>query len=67
METIKKFFSKLTNGVIIIIIAGMHTKYALSADGFGRQFAKIAKTGFFKICNGAEGLPLAPGELLLFR
>ncbi len=59
MEKIKNFFNKITNGTMLIIIGFMHTSYALSGDGFGKQFAEFSKSGFFKISKGAEVLPAA--------
>jgi hypothetical protein len=52
-----KIISKLTNGILLIIIGIMHTQFALSADGFGKQFRGFSKKFFYKISLGADEFP----------
>lgn len=42
-----KFLKKITNGILLIVIAIMHTQFALSTDGFGKQFQEFSKSNFF--------------------
>ncbi|MCB9496498.1 MAG: hypothetical protein H6686_06380 [Fibrobacteria bacterium] len=58
---VSRLTSKVTNGVLLIVIGGMHNQFALSSDGFQNQFAEFAKTNFFKISNGLDDLPLVEG------
>jgi hypothetical protein len=52
-----KILSKLSNGIILILIGIMHTQFALSADGFGKQFKEFSKKYFYKISAGADEFP----------
>lgn len=52
-----KLFKHITNGIILIVIAVMHTQFCLSTDGYGSQFAQFSTTNFFQICNGLEDFP----------
>lgn len=57
---------KITNGVILIAIAALHTKFALSSEGFGDQFLSFSKQGFFEISTGLShqsATQLAQSEL----
>ncbi|MFT3739094.1 MAG: DUF6463 family protein [Breznakibacter sp.] len=53
--------SKLTNGVLIILIALLHLQLAVSADAFGTVFRSFARSGFYKISGGLNELPFVPG------
>ncbi len=57
-----KILKYITNGVIILIIALMHTQYALSSGGFGRQFLEFSKSFFYKISGGTKELPAVAGK-----
>jgi hypothetical protein len=50
-----------TNGVLIIIFGLLHTKLALSRDGFGPTFLRFSKANFYKIHPGLHELPFVPG------
>lgn len=58
----KHILSRITNGVLLIIIGLLHTKLVVSADGCGAQFSDFAKTNFFRICGGLNELPAAAGK-----
>lgn len=62
MDFLRKIRPHLTNGLAILVIAALHTQYALSADGFGTQFRGFAATGFFRICRGTAELPVVTGR-----
>lgn len=49
-----KFFKKVTNGIILVIIGLMHTQFALSSDGFGRQFSEFSKLNFFYLFHDLQ-------------
>ncbi len=51
-----KILKKITNGLLILIIGILHTQFALSAGGFGRQFREFLKSCFYQICKGPEDL-----------
>lgn len=57
-----KIFKYLTNGVILIIIALMHTQLVVSPEGCGKQLHKFAETAFFNISNGIAQLPFEAGK-----
>lgn len=65
-----KIFKKITNGVLLIIIALLHTQMAVSPEGGGQQFQRAAKSFFFNISGGTKDLPIEPGntdlEMLTF-
>lgn len=54
-----KIFNKLTNGIVIIIIAIMHTQFCFSEGVFGKQFHDFSKTYFFEISKGTNEFPIA--------
>ena len=58
----KKFFNKITNGILLIIIGLMHTQFVLSDDGCGNQFANFADYNFFRISGGLNELPASIGK-----
>lgn len=58
----KNILTKITNGVLLIIIGLLHTKLVVTADGCGTQFSNFAKTNFFRICGGLNELPAAAGK-----
>ncbi len=62
MELIKKLYNKTSNGIMLILIGFLHTKYALSGDGFGKQFAEFSKSCFFEISKGAAETPALMSE-----
>ena len=58
----KKFLNKITNGVLLIIIAILHTQMAVSPDGGGKQFSDAARSCFFRISGGIDELPIEVGK-----
>jgi hypothetical protein len=50
----KKIFRKVTNGIILIIIGLLHTQFALSPGGFGKQFSEFSKSKFFYLFHDLE-------------
>ncbi len=54
--------SKITNGLILVIIGIIHTRLVISNDAFGFKFREFAQSGFFRISNGLNELPAAPGK-----
>jgi len=66
METIKnnemKIIKKITNGILLVIIGTLHTYYAVSSSGFGKQFLGFSKSYFFKISPGADEFPAVVGK-----
>ncbi len=56
-----KILSKITNGLILILIGIIHTRLVISNDGFGFKFREFAHSGFFRISNGLGELPYVPG------
>ena len=52
-----KLLRNITNGVILIAIAILHTKFCLSSDGYGPQFNDLSSSYFFEICNGFTEFP----------
>jgi len=60
----KKIFRKVTNGIILIIIGLLHTQFALSSEGFGKQFSEFSKSKFFYLFHDlANSRHLAGKEL----
>jgi hypothetical protein len=57
-----KIVSKITTGILLIIIGLLHTKLVVTADGCGAQFLNFSKTNFFRICGGLNELPAAAGK-----
>ena len=51
-----KLLNKITNGILILVIGLMHTQFALSSGGFGKQFREFSKSYFFEISKGPEDL-----------
>lgn len=49
-----KIFKHITNGLVIVAIGLLHTKFALSAGVFGKQFAVFSKSYFYKISSGTD-------------
>lgn len=47
--------------MFIIFFSIMHTKLALSTDGFGMQIRSFAKTAFYKVSKGMDELPARTG------
>jgi hypothetical protein len=45
--------------MLIIVIALMHTQFALSVDGFGNQFREFSKSHFFYLFRDMEELRAA--------
>lgn len=56
-----KVLKKITNGVLLVVIGILHTKFALSADVFGKQFQAFASSYFYKIHGGMNEMPTATG------
>jgi len=59
-----KILKKITNGILIVIIGMMHTQFALSADGFGKQFREFSKSHFFYLFSDMEKLRAGAGREL---
>lgn len=59
-----KILKKITNGILIVIIGMMHTQFALSADGFGKQFSEFSKSYFFYLFSDMEKLRAGAGREL---
>lgn len=57
-----KILSKITNGILLMVIGVLHTQLAFSPDGFGNQILKFSNTYFYKICLGLDELPAAVGK-----
>ena len=57
-----KIISKITNGILLIVIGIMHSHLAFSPDGLGNQFLKFSNTYFFKISSGLDELPAEIGK-----
>jgi len=51
-----KVIRKITNGILIIVIGIMHTQFALSADGFIKQFQEFSRSSFFYLFKDMEKL-----------
>jgi len=62
VDKIKKIFSKVTNGIVIILLGLLHIQFGLSNDGFGKQFGEFSKKGFYFISGGLDELPAAAGR-----
>ncbi len=58
MKIIKKF----TNGILLVIIGMLHTRFALSADGFGKQFQEFSKSHFFYLYKDIDKLMNGPNR-----
>jgi hypothetical protein len=58
-----KILNKITNGILLIIIGLLHTKLALTKEGFGVKFIEFAQSNFYKIHNGLSELPFMPGKM----
>jgi hypothetical protein len=59
-----KVIKKITNGIILVIIGLMHTQFALSADGFGKQFGKFSQSFFFNLFHDLEKIRATAGREL---
>jgi len=57
-----KILNKITNGILLILIAILHTSLAVSPEGGGNQFLNVAKSYFFNISGGIDELPIEPGK-----
>jgi hypothetical protein len=57
-----KFLKKITNGIVIVVIAILHTQFALSADGFGEQFQGFSKLCFFNLFRDFETVKAATSQ-----
>lgn len=58
----KNITSKITNGILLIIIGLLHTKLVVTADGCGAQFLNFSKSYFFRISGGLNELPAEVGK-----
>lgn len=52
----------ITNGILLIAIGIMHTKLAVSSDGFGSQFQTFSQKNYFQISSGLAQLPAVHGK-----
>jgi hypothetical protein len=59
-----KIFKKITNGILMIVISLMHTQFALSADGFGKQFSEFSRSNFFYLFSNIEEIRSGAGREL---
>lgn len=59
-----RFLKKITNGIILILIGLMHTQFALSSDGFGKQFIEFSESKFFYLFHDLEVNRLIAGKEL---
>ncbi|MDD4032297.1 MAG: DUF6463 family protein [Bacteroidales bacterium] len=59
-----KILKNVTNGIILVIIGLMHTQFALSSDGFGRQFSEFSKSNFFYLFHDLQENRLMAGKEL---
>lgn len=59
-----KILKKITNGMLLIVIGLMHTQFALSADGFGKQFGEFSRSNFFYLFRDMEKLRAVAGREL---
>ena len=57
-----KYPKKINNGIIIIIIALVHSQLFFSSKGFGQQFLNFTKSKFFRISEGMGELPAMAGK-----
>jgi len=57
-----KIVKRITNGILLIVIGIIHTRFALSAEAFGKQFHEFSKSDFFRICGGLDELPMVVGH-----
>jgi len=57
-----KIIKKITNGILLIVIGILHTRFALSPEAFGKQFNEFSKSYFFRICEGLDELPVVAGH-----
>lgn len=48
----------ITNGVLLMIIGILHTRFALSTGGFGKQFREFSKSHFFYLFKDVDKLIL---------
>ena len=61
-KTEMKFFTRITNGVFLIIIGVLHSQLFFSSDGFGYQFKQFCSSCFFEVSKGMDELPALPGN-----
>ncbi len=59
-----KILKKITNGILIVIIGMMHTQFALSAEGFGKQFGEFSRSNFFNLFHDVEKIRATAGREL---
>lgn len=57
-----KIINNITNGILLIFIGVMHSKFAFSPDGLRNQLLKYSETYFFKISTGLDELPGETGK-----
>lgn len=57
-----KLTKKLSHGIIVIIIAIMHTQFALSSDGFIKQFIGFSKSNFYNVFPEVEKNLIEPDQ-----
>lgn len=59
-----KILKKITNGILIVIIGMMNTQFALSAEGFGKQFGEFSRSNFFNLFHDVEKIRATAGREL---
>ncbi len=57
-----KIKKKITNGIILVVIGLMHTQFALSSDGFGKQFREFSNSSFFNLFKDIERIRSIAGK-----
>ncbi len=59
-----KVIRKITNGIILILVGLLHTQFALSPEGFGKQFQEFSEQKFFNLFHDIEKLRTTAGKEL---
>lgn len=49
-----KYLKRIPNGILLILIGLLHTKFAFSPEVFGKQFLEFSKTYFYSISSGVD-------------
>jgi hypothetical protein len=57
-----KILKKITNGILLIVIGILHTRLAVSQDGWGKQFWKFSESNFYRVSRGLDELPAIAGK-----
>lgn len=49
-----KYLKRIPNGILLILIGLLHTRFALSSEGFGKQFMEFSESYFYSISSGLD-------------